>query len=229
MTALREAAEAALKELESLLTCEMKRMPMFVDQSVVSTLRAALSAPQVEQSEPAGREDAFFRFCATHCSPGAERAEWYRTIWNEAWNAALAAPQYTYGHCENKAQPGGCQMHNLQCGYPDCDRKLVAQPQAEQPEVLAWLVMDDALGVVHAAGWKLAAYEHIASAVHEFGLTEAEHWRVVPVCAATPTRTAVPLTDEETDAIARSAQCKKSLTWLARAIERAHGIVGGGE
>lgn len=32
-------------------------------------------------------------------------------------------PAYTTGHCKNKSQPGGCQLHNLQCGYPDCDRK----------------------------------------------------------------------------------------------------------
>lgn len=31
--------------------------------------------------------------------------------------------QYTEGHCEEKAKAGGCQRHNLQCGYPDCDRK----------------------------------------------------------------------------------------------------------
>ena len=45
--------------------------------------------------------------------------------------AALAAqapqvPQeYTAGHCVEKANPKGCQLHNLQCGYPDCDRKPV--------------------------------------------------------------------------------------------------------
>lgn len=26
------------------------------------------------------------------------------------------------GRCENKKQPGGCQLHNLQCGWPECDR-----------------------------------------------------------------------------------------------------------
>ncbi len=33
------------------------------------------------------------------------------------------APKYTTGHCENHNKPGGCQLHNLQCGYPKCDRK----------------------------------------------------------------------------------------------------------
>ena len=33
--------------------------------------------------------------------------------------------KYTTGHCEHNNQPGGCQLHNLQCGYPECDRKSV--------------------------------------------------------------------------------------------------------
>lgn len=32
-------------------------------------------------------------------------------------------PKFTTGHCVNLAQPGGCKLHNLQCGYPECDRK----------------------------------------------------------------------------------------------------------
>ena len=31
--------------------------------------------------------------------------------------------QQTTGHCPNNRAKGGCQLHNLQCGYPDCDRK----------------------------------------------------------------------------------------------------------
>lgn len=36
---------------------------------------------------------------------------------------SASAPTYTTGHCEHRKQPGGCQLHNLQCGYPACDRK----------------------------------------------------------------------------------------------------------
>jgi hypothetical protein len=36
-------------------------------------------------------------------------------------------PKYTSGHCSNNKVPGGCQLHNLQCGYPECDRKPVKQ------------------------------------------------------------------------------------------------------
>lgn len=28
------------------------------------------------------------------------------------------------GRCEEKRKPGGCQLHNLQCGYPKCDEYL---------------------------------------------------------------------------------------------------------
>lgn len=33
--------------------------------------------------------------------------------------------EYTTGHCQNHKQPGGCQLHNLQCGWPNCDRRPV--------------------------------------------------------------------------------------------------------
>lgn len=33
------------------------------------------------------------------------------------------APAYTTGHCENNKRPGGCQLHNLLCGWPNCDRR----------------------------------------------------------------------------------------------------------
>jgi hypothetical protein len=29
----------------------------------------------------------------------------------------------TTGHCKEKAKTGGCQLHNIQCGFPACDRK----------------------------------------------------------------------------------------------------------
>jgi len=40
---------------------------------------------------------------------------------------------YTQGHCKEKAKPGGCQLHNLHCGYPACDRKATAAPPQRQP------------------------------------------------------------------------------------------------
>ena len=40
----------------------------------------------------------------------------------EEISKALGVPlPYTTGHCENHKQPGGCPLHNLQCGWPDCD------------------------------------------------------------------------------------------------------------
>ena len=52
--------------------------------------------------------------------------------------APVQEPTYTTGHCKEKAQPGGCQLHNLHCGYPACDRKaantLPAAQQEHEPE-----------------------------------------------------------------------------------------------
>jgi hypothetical protein len=43
--------------------------------------------------------------------------------------------EYAYGHCEENRKPGGCQLHNLHCGYPDCDRRALtgAQPAPAAP------------------------------------------------------------------------------------------------
>lgn len=41
----------------------------------------------------------------------------------------VPAQQYTTGHCANKAQPGGCKLHNLHCNYPICDRRPAAPAQ----------------------------------------------------------------------------------------------------
>lgn len=37
--------------------------------------------------------------------------------------------KYTTGHCKEKARPGGCQLHNLHCGYPECDRETKPDTQ----------------------------------------------------------------------------------------------------
>ena len=53
--------------------------------------------------------------------------------WLDAWRQsalmereALAKKPLTTvttGHCKEKAKAGGCQLHNIQCGFPACDRK----------------------------------------------------------------------------------------------------------
>ena len=57
----------------------------------------------------------------------------------DALSTALAQqepePQYTTGHCKERAKPNGCQLHNLHCGYPECDRKPAALAQGEQEPV----------------------------------------------------------------------------------------------
>jgi hypothetical protein len=35
--------------------------------------------------------------------------------------AAQVADKPRMGGCPEKNQPGGCKLHNLQCGYPKCD------------------------------------------------------------------------------------------------------------
>jgi hypothetical protein len=53
---------------------------------------------------------------------------------------------YTTGHCKEKAQPNGCQLHNLHCGYPACDRKAVVNQQPKQEPVAYLLRRQDRSG-----------------------------------------------------------------------------------
>lgn len=56
------------------------------------------------------------KFCDSYCvwtdhHPNCKLAE------------RLPLPAFTTGHCKEKAKEGGCQLHNIQCGFPACDRK----------------------------------------------------------------------------------------------------------
>lgn len=42
--------------------------------------------------------------------------------------AAVRTQTFTEGHCEQRKAPGGCKLHNLHCGYPDCDRRPLPPP-----------------------------------------------------------------------------------------------------
>ena len=67
--------------------------------------------------------------------PAQANDMWVKLRQIEAFLAVLARgdydterpqePQYTTGHCRENNKPGGCQLHNLHCGYPECDRKAV--------------------------------------------------------------------------------------------------------
>jgi|GEM_PF-1654776 len=50
---------------------------------------------------------------------------------NDNKTLADAQPGFTTGHCQNNKQLGGCQLHNLQCGWPNCDRKAVEPSLAD--------------------------------------------------------------------------------------------------
>ena len=42
--------------------------------------------------------------------------------------------------CSNKEQPGGCQLHNLHCAYPDCtiDKTVESIPLPLYQQVFRW-------------------------------------------------------------------------------------------
>jgi hypothetical protein len=104
----KEVMQMALGALESVYGKGKKC------DAAIKTLRAALAQP--ERAECDGGQCGIGGYCkqCPKAQPESER---------EA---------YTTGHCEENLKPGGCQLHNLHCGYPACDRKTVtAPPQRE--------------------------------------------------------------------------------------------------
>jgi hypothetical protein len=77
---------------------------------------------------------------------------------------------YTTGHCKEKAQPGGCQLHNLHCGYPACDRKAVTTPPAAQRQ---WVGLTDdefeniELGCRSTSSGKIEAMQKVEAKLKE--------------------------------------------------------------
>jgi hypothetical protein len=74
---------------------------------------------------------------ATHCSV-AEQA------------APKAEPKRD--HCPEKLKPGGCQLHNLHCGYPKCNEAPAEQKKAETTDsaralIAKWRHAADHLGL----------------------------------------------------------------------------------
>lgn len=139
-----------------------------------------------------------------------------------------AAPDYTTGHCAEKNKPGGCQLHNLHCGYPACDRraapKQAAQEPAEAQEPIAWMYDWDADGEV-VRDWVSRDYDEAHSP------TNGCH-NIRPLYTA-PQPVRKPLTDAEI----REAFSvhDKSYPWMSsmysfeagiRYAEAAHGIKG---
>lgn len=43
------------------------------------------------------------------------------TAWEAAQRHIKEPEPRTMGRCDNHKRPGGCPLHNLQCGYPKCD------------------------------------------------------------------------------------------------------------
>lgn len=82
--------------------------------------RAAGLAEAVKVIEPEGPVPNCCDECARRWYVLKERADALRAL-----STSPGEPQWTYGHCKEKAKPGGCQLHNLHCGYPDCDRRAM--------------------------------------------------------------------------------------------------------
>lgn len=64
------------------------------------------------------------------------------------------------GICPQHKKPGGCQYHNLECGYPACDTKFVAAPipvgEVTEVEITDWVkARDDLMGTI---SWISYAY-----------------------------------------------------------------------
>lgn len=101
---------------------------------ILATLAAALSSP---------RADVVTRPTDHQIRAWMERHDLGSMNITDAWAAvddarsleysatapdANDATTYTTGHCTYRKSPLGCPFHNLQCGWPNCDRKPTTAP-----------------------------------------------------------------------------------------------------
>jgi len=120
----KHATTAALREA----IATRWRCPTIPERLTMSDIEAMSEARAIAIYE-AVNDDASTRTPWTHLSPG-EWAKWRRAANMTQQPAVLA---YTEGHCAEKRKPGGCQLHNLHCGYPACDRKAAAPQPPRAP------------------------------------------------------------------------------------------------
>jgi hypothetical protein len=97
-------------------------------QSVVPTkVVADIAAMFLRAAEGVtDKQAAVFEYCADQLKRTVLAD--YPSATQPAAKPEQGEPTYTTGHCERKKQPGGCDLHNLSCRYPDCDREA-AQPK----------------------------------------------------------------------------------------------------
>lgn len=117
---------------------------------------------------------------------------------------------YTTGHCEKNNQKGGCQLHNLQCGWPNCDRKPTGPTPIPQPAVPQEPVAWRRLG-------RNGGYEY------EDGITSFEFDPKAEKLYAAPQTQRPRLSDEDIDALGAGNNYPGTLPGMrnfARLVER---------
>lgn len=110
---------------------------------------------------------------------------------------------WSYGHCARKKAPGGCQLHNLQCGYPDCDRKRAAAPQ--RITVSEWVCVPREPTERMKTGGRIEN--------SEYGRLLAESL-YNDMLAAAPSPAPVPVNPAEIEALRRDAERERAM-WNA--------------
>jgi hypothetical protein len=129
-----EALDLALEALKQIYTA----MPFPAGSKAITAIKQARSAPV---QEPFG-----YVWFTKHMEHRFTRMKPHPDMGAMNIKPVYTAPPgqepvaYTTGHCKEKAQPGGCQLHNLHCGYPACDRKAVTTPPAAQRQ---WVGLTD--------------------------------------------------------------------------------------
>lgn len=89
-----------------------------------TTLRG-IEVECIQLSETRGYETARFSDGGWRYNRDHDRGRATASRWDSPWNILPKYPEPAaepvWGLCPHKKQKGGCQFHNLQCGYPKCD------------------------------------------------------------------------------------------------------------
>ncbi len=128
-----QEAEQGMPDLPAPVCTKPASGPLFSAEQMQAYARAALAqraavAELASDVVPMRNEDGDIVLFVRRAPDGKV----LEILWKDATPTASTppAPTYTTGHCENAKAKGGCQMPNVHCGWPKCDRKQVGTPPA---------------------------------------------------------------------------------------------------
>jgi len=169
---LQQALDALVYHME-------QTRPIQKTMAAIAALDEALAQPQAEPVAWRWRERPHESWGdwrhVGHCPQGSSTATFQsEPLYTHSAAPAPAVPERTFttGHCKERQKDGGCQLHNLHCGYPACDQRATSPQPAPPPVALTLEYIDAHIGPDE--GDRAAVIEIVRQGEAAHGITAKE-------------------------------------------------------